>query len=118
MKTYKEYKESFMKENPIKLNEEEKSSLISIDIQLDENNTKKFELNSSDDLDNKLNAFCEENNLPDSAKKYIHNSILEKISQNKIKCKYIFYIYFSRRRFISKKEYNNRKTKNKSKIFK
>ena len=78
MKTYKEYKESFMKENPIKLNEEEKSSLISIDIQLDENNTKKFELNSSDDLNNKLNAFCEENNLPDSAKKYIHNSILEK----------------------------------------
>ena len=77
MKTYREYKESLMEENPSKLNEENKSTLLSIDIQLDENNTKKFELNSSDDLDNKLNAFCEENNLPDSAKKYIHNSILE-----------------------------------------
>lgn len=103
MKTYREYKESHMEENPSKLNEENKSTLLSIDIQLDENNTKKFELNSSDDLDQKLNSFCEENNLPESAKKYIHNSILEKISQNKIECKYIFYIYFSRRKFISKK---------------
>ena len=101
MKTYREYKESHMEENPSKLNEENKSTLLSIDIQLDENNTKKFELNSSDDLDQKLNSFCEENNLPESAKKYIHNSILEKISQ--IECKYIFYIYFSRRKFISKK---------------
>ena len=103
MKTYREYKESHMEENPSKLNEEYKSTLLSIDIQLDENNTKKFELNSSDDLDQKLNSFCEENNIPESAKKYIHNSILEKISQNKIECKYIFYIYFSRRKFISKK---------------
>jgi len=103
MKTYREYKESHMEENPSKLNEENKSTLLSIDIQLDENNTKKFELNSSDDLDQKLNSFCEENNLPESAKKYIHNSILEKISQNKIECKYIFYIYFSRRKFIPKK---------------
>ena len=100
MKTYREYKESHMEEKPSKLNEENKSTLLSIDIQLDENNTKKFELNSSDDLDQKLNSFCEENNLPESAKKYIHNSILEKISKNKIECKYIFYIYFSRRRFI------------------
>ena len=103
MKTYREYKESHMEENPSKLNEENKSTLLSIDIQLDENNTKKFELNSSDDLDQKLNSFCEENNIPESAKKYIHNSILEKISQNKIECKYIFYIYFSRRKFIPKK---------------
>ena len=103
MKTYREYKESHMEENPSKLNEENKSTLLSIDIQLDENNIKKFELNSSDDLDQKLNSFCEENNLPESAKKYIHNSILEKISQNKIECKYIFYIYFSRRKFIPKK---------------
>ena len=103
MKTYREYKESHMEENPSKLNEENKSTLLSIDIQLDENNTKKFELNSSDDLDQKLNSFCEENNLPESAKIYIHNSILEKLSQNKIECKYIFYIYFSRRKFISKK---------------
>ena len=103
MKTYREYKESHMEENPSKLNEENKSTLLSIDIQLDENNTKKFVLNSSDDLDQKLNSFCEENNLPESAKKYIHNSILEKISQNKIECKYIFYIYFSRRKFIPKK---------------
>ena len=103
MKTYREYKESHMEENPSKLNEENKSTLLSIDIQLDENNTKKFELNSSDDLDQKLNSFCEENNIPESAKKYIHNSILEKLSQNKIECKYIFYIYFSRRKFIPKK---------------
>ena len=103
MKTYREYKESHMEENPSKLNEENKSTLLSIDIQLNENNTKKFELNSSDNLDQKLNSFCEENNIPESAKKYIHNSILEKLSQNKIECKYIFYIYFSRRKFISKK---------------
>ena len=103
MKTYREYKESLMEENPSKLNEENKSTLLSIDIQLNENNTKKFELKSSDDLDQKLNSFCEENNIPESAKKYIHNSILEKLSQNKIECKYIFYIYFSRRKFISKK---------------
>ena len=104
MKTYKEYKESFMQENSTKLNEEEKPALISIDIQLDENNSKKFELSSSDDLEQKLNLFCIENNLPDSAKKYVHNFILEKIAQNKIECKYIFYIYFSRRRFISKEK--------------
>ena len=103
MKTYREYKESHMEENPSELNEENKSTLLSIDIQLDENNTKKFELNSSDDLDQKLNSFCEENNLPESAKKYIQNSILEKFAQNKIECKYIFYIYFSRRKFIPKK---------------
>ena len=103
MKTYREYKESLMEQNPSKLDEENNLTLLSIDIQLDENNIKKFELNSSDDLDQKLNSFCEENNLPESAKIYIHNSILEKISQNKIECKYIFYIYFSRRKFIPKK---------------
>ena len=114
MKSYKDYKESFIQENQTKLNEEEEEKLssISIDIQLDENNTKKFELNYSDDLEQKLNSFCEENNLPESAKKYIQNSILEKFAQNKIECKYIFYIYFSRRRFVSKKECNNRKAKN------
>ena len=103
MKTYKEYKESFMQENPIKLNEEEKSSLISIDIQLDENNTKKFEISNFDELDGKLNNFFEKNNIPESAKKYIHDSITTKMNQYKNGCKYIFYIYFSRK-YISKKE--------------
>ncbi len=105
MKSYKDYKESFIQENQTKLNEEEEEKLssISIDIQLDENNTKKFEISNFDELDEKLNNFCEKNNIPESAKKYIHDSITTKMNQYKNGCKYIFYIYFSRK-YISKKE--------------
>jgi hypothetical protein len=98
MKNYEENKESHFKEK-----EKESSPLFSIDIQLDENNTKKFEINNFDELDEKLNNFCEKNNIPESAKKYIHDSITTKMNQYKNGCKYIFYIYFSRK-YISKKE--------------
>ena len=108
MKTYKEYKESLIqeKENLKKSfnskeikqqNENEKSNLFSVDIQLDEENTKKFEINSIDELDEKLNKFCEENNIPENAKKYIYDSIIQKMGQNNKECKYIFYICFSRK---------------------
>ena len=98
MKNYEENKESHFKEK-----EKESSPLSSIDIQLDENNTKKFEISNFDELDEKLNNFCEKNNIPESAKKYIHDSITTKMNQYKNGCKYIFYIYFSRK-YISKKE--------------
>ena len=98
MKNYEENKESHFKEQ-----EKESSPLFSIDIQLDENNTKKFEISNFDELDEKLNNFCEKNNIPESAKKYIHDSITTKMNQYKNGCKYIFYIYFSRK-YISKKE--------------
>lgn len=98
MKDYEENKESLYKEK-----EKESSPLFSIDIQLDENNTKKFEISNFDELDEKLNNFCEKNNIPESAKKYIHDSITTKMNQYKNGCKYIFYIYFSRK-YISKKE--------------
>ena len=96
MKDYEENKESHY-------TEKESSPLFSIDIQLDENNTKKFEISNFDELDEKLNNFCEKNNIPESAKKYIHDSITTKMNQYKNGCKYIFYIYFSRK-YISKKE--------------
>ena len=102
MKTYKEYKESFIKENnpsefkdnnSFKLkNQNEVTPKLSIDIQIDENNSKKFEIYSFDELDNKLNSFCEENKLPETAKKYIYDSIMEKINQNSDKCKNLLYI--------------------------
>jgi hypothetical protein len=87
MKNYEENKESHFKEK-----EKESSPLFSIDIQLDENNTKKFEISNFDELDEKLNNFCEKNNIPESAKKYIHDSITTKMNQYKNGCKYIFYI--------------------------
>ena len=104
MKTYKEYKESLIEENnPSEFKDNisfkskkqnEDTPILSIDIQIDENNSKKFEINSFDELDNKLNSFCEENKLPESAKKYIYNSIMEKINQNQnqAKCKNLLYI--------------------------
>ena len=98
MKNYEENKESHYKEK-----DKESSPLFSIDIQLDENNTKKFEISNFEELDEKLNNFCEKNNIPESAKKYIHDSITTKMNQYKNGCKYIFYIYFSRK-YISKKE--------------
>ena len=98
MKDHEENKESHFKEQ-----EKESSPLFSIDIQLDENNTKKFEISNFDELDEKLNNFCEKNNIPESAKKYIHDSITTKMNQYKNGCKYIFYIYFSRK-YISEKE--------------
>lgn len=108
MKTYQEYKESLIQENEnlkksftsrqLKHQKEiEESPLFSLDIQLDEDSTKKFEINSFDELDEKLNIFCKENKIPENAKKYIYDSIMEKIGQNKNDCKYIFYICFSRR---------------------
>ena len=97
MKTYKEYKESFIKENnPSEFkdnnsfkskNQKEVTPILSIDIQIDKNNSKKFEINSFDELDNKLKSFCEENKLPETAKKYIYDSIKEKIYQNSDRCK-------------------------------
>ena len=97
MKTYKEYKESFIKENnPSELkdnnyftskNKNEFTPILSIDIQIDENNSKKFKINFFDELDNKLKSFCEENKLPETAKKYIYDSIMEKINQNSDRCK-------------------------------
>ena len=97
MKTYKEYKESFIKENnPSEFKDNSKQNdvnpILSIDIQIDENNSKKFEINSLDELDFKLNSFCEENKLSKTARKYIYDSIMEKINQNQDECKIILYI--------------------------
>ena len=97
MKTYKEDKESFIKENnPSEFKESYKQNdvnpILSIDIQIDENNSKKFEINALDELDFKLNSFCEENKLSKTARKYIYDSIMEKINQNQDECKIILYI--------------------------
>jgi hypothetical protein len=115
MKTYKEYKESLLLENNnskfteknsyinqnlIESKDDQLSPILSIDIQLDEENSKKFEINSIDELSTKLDEFCTKNNIPENTKKYINDSILEKIDQKEHNCKYIIFIYFSRK-FIS-----------------
>lgn len=94
MNAFKDYKESLIKEKDEENEYKENgfSKLLSIDIQLDENTTKKFEVNTIDELDKKLNLFCEENNLSESAKKYIYDLIMEKMNQNPNECKYTFYI--------------------------
>ena len=93
MEAYNGYKQSFIKDKDKskiknKDNKEESSILLSIDIQIDENNSKKFEINSFDEFDKKLNSFCKENNLTESAKKYIIDSIMKQIHRKKYKkCK-------------------------------
>lgn len=103
------------KETKIKSNKswenkgKERQILLSIDIQLDGKNSKKFELNKLEDLNSKLNSFCIENNLPESAKKYIYNIIMEKIKIGKTEeCKYKLYLSFSRG--FNSKKYKNSKT--------
>ncbi len=66
------------------------SKLISIDIKLSENNIKKIEINSPDEIEDKINLFCKENNIPLNVKKFINNVILEELNKNIIKCKYYF----------------------------
>ena len=93
MEAYNGYKQSFIKDKDKskiknKDNKEESSILLSIDIQIDENNSKKFEINSFDEFDKKLNSFCKENNLTESAKKYIIDSTMKQIHRKKYRRKF------------------------------
>jgi len=102
MEINKENKESFLEKEKSNQNisiktlksieSEEKniSKLISIDIKLSENNIKKIEINSPDEIEDKINLFCKENNIPLNVKKFINNVILEELNKNIIKCKYYF----------------------------
>ena len=102
MEINKENKESFLKKEKsnqsisfktlksIESEEKNISKLISIDIKLSENNIKKIEINSPDEIEDKINLFCKENNIPLNVKKFINNVILEELNKNIIKCKYYF----------------------------
>ena len=100
------YTNHYINQNLIESKDDQLSPILSIDIQLDEENSKKFEINSIDELSTKLDEFCTKNNIPENTKKYINDSILEKIDQKELNCKYIIFIYFSRK-FISYKYIND-----------
>ena len=64
--------------------------VLSIDIKLSDNNIQKIEINSGDEIENKINLFCKDNNISLNTKKYINNIILEELNKNIVKCKFYF----------------------------
>ena len=70
--------------------EKNKRIVLSIDIKLSENNIKTIEINSDDEIEDKINLFCKDNNIPLNAKKYINNVILQELNKNILKCKFYF----------------------------
>ena len=72
---------------PMKINN---SKFLSIDIQLKENDIKNIKLNSADEIDDKMNLFCKENNIPSHGKKYIKNILLQEINKKISNCKFHF----------------------------
>ena len=66
------------------------SPLLTIDIQLKENNIKKININSVDEIDDKINEFCKDNNISSNGKKYIKNILLQELNKKISKCKFHF----------------------------
>lgn len=64
--------------------------LLFIDIQLKENNIKNISLNSVDEIEDKMNLFCKDNNISTHGKKYIKNILLEKLNKKISDCKFHF----------------------------
>ena len=62
-------------------------SLISIQIEIGDNQAKELKIDSIDDIDKPINDFCIENNLPKEAKASIKNLLLEEIEKKIVQCK-------------------------------
>jgi len=73
------------KENPKIQNQQQ--SLISIQIEIGDNQAKELKIDSIDDVDKSINDFCVENNLPKEAKMSIKNLLLEEIEKKINQCK-------------------------------
>ncbi len=67
--------------------EENASPLLSVDIKIKENNIKNIKINSVDEIDDKINLFCQENNIPNNAKKYIQIVIIQELNKKIAQCK-------------------------------
>ena len=104
MEINKDIKESIIEEDKLSQNntnsllclksaepeEENNRVVLSIDIILSENNIKTIEIHSGDEIENKINLFCKDNNIPLNIKQYINNSILKELNKNIEKCKFYF----------------------------
>ena len=67
--------------------EENVSPLLSVDIKIKENNIKNIRISSVDEIDDKINLFCQENNIQNNAKKYIQNIIIQELNKKIAQCK-------------------------------
>ena len=67
-----------------------KPPILSIDIQLKENDIKKIKLNSVDEIEDKITLFCKENKIPSHGKKYIKKILLQELNKKISNCKYHF----------------------------
>ena len=76
------------KEDPTIKNQQQ--SLISIQIEIGDNQAKELKIDSIDDIDKPINDFCIENNLPKEAKASIKNLLLEEIEKKITQCKSYF----------------------------
>ncbi len=68
----------------------QQQSLISIQIEIGDNQAKELKIDSIDDVDKSINDFCIENNLPKEAKASIKNLLLEEIEKKITQCKSYF----------------------------
>ena len=76
------------KEDP--KNQNQQQSLISIQIEIGDNQEKELKIDSIDNVDKSINDFCIENNLPKEAKASIKNLLLEEIEKKITQCKSYF----------------------------
>lgn len=63
------------------------SPLLSVDIKIKENDIKKIEINSVNEIEDKINHFCKENNIQMNAKKLIQNVIIQELNKKILECK-------------------------------
>ena len=66
------------------------SPLLSLYLKIGENNFKKLEINTPDEIEEKINLFYQEYNIPSQAKKDIHNLIIKELNKKILECKYYF----------------------------
>ena len=72
-------------------------SLIKVEINIGNNQIKELDIISMNDIDNTINDFCIENNLPKEAEESIKKLIIEELDKKIIQCKLYFIIRFSRK---------------------
>ncbi len=64
------------------------SPLLSIDIQLKDNDFKKISLYSVDEIDDKINKFCNDNEISSNGKIYIKNILIQELNKKISNCKF------------------------------
>jgi hypothetical protein len=79
---------SFLSLKTLQSEEMNNSPLLSVDIKIKENDIKNIRINSVDEIDDKINIFCKENNIPMNAKKYIQNVIIQELNKKINQCKF------------------------------